>query len=341
MDGNSTQDADCRPADDVTESDGEYPSQDPNGRPFFKRRQIGAIINGPSDKPDSREPLANVVCQNIHGYVFTRLPCRIRILFPRGKPVTLSDNLETNQTIDDSVDDPWAIFDRIYCISLAVRTDRRQHAQNEFRRAGITRVEFFIVEKHPTNSEQGIFESHMACLRAGLADGARRMLVFEDDILFRRFSPVVLHDTAAFLKSNPECKIFFLGCFVNSSKKTAFRSVLRVRFRCLSHAYAVNKSFAQELAELPWRGTPFDDELRLRSEPQAFAVYPALAFQSGATTDNDRMLVVDRIRRLLGGVRVLQRWNEFSSHYLVPIVIVHVAIVLIVILGVFMLKRWR
>jgi hypothetical protein len=255
--------------------------------------------------------------------------------------VTISRDLETNQTINESVDDPWAIFDRIYCISLTERTDRRQQAQHEFRRAGLSRVQFLIVEKHPTNSEQGIFESHMACLRAGLEDGARRILVFEDDIQFSRFSSEVLQDAAVFLKSNPDCKILFLGCFVKSSKKTAFRSVLEVRFRCVAHAYAVNRSFAQELVKLPWRGIAFDDELRSMSNGQSFAVYPALAYQSGATTNNDKMLVVDRIRRLLGGVRILQRWNEFSSHYFVPIIIVHVAIVLVLILSVFMLKHWQ
>ena len=151
---------------------------------------------------------------------------------------------------DDSTN-PWLAFDRIYCISLAGRTDRREQARAEFRRVGLAdRVEFKIVDKHPTNSERGIFESHLQCLRDGLNAGAKRMVVFEDDVVFRRYSPARLRDAVKFLESSNDWRFFFFGCFVSSSRKTSNPSVLKVHYRCLAHAYAVNRIVAEELVGL-------------------------------------------------------------------------------------------
>jgi GR25 family glycosyltransferase involved in LPS biosynthesis len=294
--------------------------------------------------------------------------------------------------------DPWAAFDRIYCISLAGRNDRREQARAEFHRVGLgDRVEFKIVEKHPTNSEQGIFESHLQCLRDGLAAGAKRIVVFEDDVVFRRFSPARLQDAVKFLESTADWRFFFLGCFVSSSRKTSCASVLKVRYRCLAHAYAVNRHVAEELVGLRseiggvfstpspctqgegrgggslrvneigdlspvanshphpnpppeyrergqeiawqtisaatlWRGVPYDMLLKEKCGDGAYAIYPAIAFQSNAATDNDNLRSLDRTRRLLGGLGRLQRWNEFSHRRFVPLVVAHAIIVILLVL---------
>jgi hypothetical protein len=54
---------------------------------------------------------------------------------------------------------PWAFFDKIYCISLDEREDRRQEARKQFGNVGLAdRVEFVIVKKHPADNEQGIHD---------------------------------------------------------------------------------------------------------------------------------------------------------------------------------------
>src|SRR5512147_2256233 len=84
----------------------------------------------------------------------------------------------------------WAFFDRVYCISLDERPDRRQEAERQFRRVGLEgRVEFVVVPKDPVDPERGIHSSHMECFRRGIRAGARTMLIFEDDIVFDRFDP--------------------------------------------------------------------------------------------------------------------------------------------------------
>jgi GR25 family glycosyltransferase involved in LPS biosynthesis len=219
----------------------------------------------------------------------------------------------------------WDSFDRVYCISLTNRPDRCETALAQFRRVGLgDRVKFIFVDKHPTNSEEGIFESHMACLRAGLAAGAERILVFEDDIIFSRFSPERLGLAVQFMELKDDWRLFFFGCFVNSSRKTRFQSVVKIDYRCCAHGYVVNREFAKKLVQLPWQNIPYDDLLRSLGPEGVYAIYPAFAFQSDASSDNDKIRGVYRVRRMMGGLYWLQQWNEFSTRRFVPLVLVHV-----------------
>jgi GR25 family glycosyltransferase involved in LPS biosynthesis len=241
--------------------------------------------------------------------------------------------MDKGQKAAEPLDKAWAAFKRVYCISLKERTDRREAARREFARVGLLdRVEFVIVDRHPTDSEQGIFESHMSCVRAGLDAGAQRILIFEDDVVFRRFSPTVLARAVDFVKSNGDWGLFFFGCFVYSSKKTDFRSVLGIRYRCCAHAYVVSRGFAEKLAALSWHGVAYDDLLRSLDDGKFFTCYPSFAYQSGAPTDNDKLAKVDWWRRHLGGMRVQQRWNEFSSRRRMPLIVGHLIFALLCIL---------
>jgi GR25 family glycosyltransferase involved in LPS biosynthesis len=228
---------------------------------------------------------------------------------------------------------PWTAFDRIYCITLHDRPDRRAHAQAEFQRVGLADiVEFTVAERHPTDSEQGIFESHMRCLRAGLAADARTIVVFEDDVIFPHFAPHILNDAVAFMQSGTPWDLFFFGCFVNASRKTPHRSVIKIRYKTTAHAYVINRDFALALVEHSWQGVAYDDLIRSLATDRVFASYPAIAFQSDASTDNQKMLVADKIRRLLGGMRRLQKLNEFTHRHFIALIVIHAAIILLVIL---------
>jgi hypothetical protein len=203
----------------------------------------------------------------------------------------------------------------------------------EFERVGLAdRVEWMIVEKHPSNSEQGIYESHIACLRAGLDAGADTVLIFEDDVLLSGFSDEVLARSIAFMQSDVTWNAFFFGGWVNASRRTRTPSVVRVNYRCSAHAYVLHRRFAQRVVERPWDGQAFDDVLRAMTGEHAYAAYPLFAFQSNSPTDNDKRIWIDRMRRAIGGSRVLQRWNEFSSLYFRELVIIHVLVVLSMVL---------
>jgi glycosyl transferase, family 25 len=226
----------------------------------------------------------------------------------------------------------WDFFDRIYCISLDERPDRRREAQAQFAKVGLTgKVEFVIVKKHPHDCEQGIYESHMLCISRALQAGAEHILIFEDDIVFDRFSSRKLGDCIAFFSTHPSWHILFLGCMVKRSQATAHPSVVNVRYRSLTHAYAIHRRFARFLIRHPWRKVPFDDFLRDLKDSQTYAAYPSFAFQSDSTSDNQRYLPLDRWRRMLGGLQSLQKKNEFYHHHRRLIVGAHVLALLLVI----------
>ena len=227
----------------------------------------------------------------------------------------------------------WDYFGRIYCISLQDRKDRREQAKAQFRAVGLAdRVEFVLVKRHPVDIEQGIYESHLLCMGKGIRAGACNILIFEDDILFDRFSPRTLGDCVDFLSTNPDWKVMFLGCMVKGSEKTENRSVLRVRFMCACHAYVITRHFAQDLVKIPWKGVPFDDMLRHMKERHMYAVYPAFAFQSSASSDNEKFLPLDRFRRICGGFRRVQKMNEFYHHNKAFVISAHAVAALILIL---------
>ena len=226
----------------------------------------------------------------------------------------------------------WEYFDKIYCISLDERADRREQAKAQFRAVGLAdKVEFVVVKKHPVDCEQGIYESHLLCMEKGIRAHADTIVIFEDDIIFDRFNPDTIEKCIDFFATNTDCKIMFLGCMVKKSVKTNNRSVLKIRFRSLAHAYVLNREFAETLMKIPWQKIPFDDMLRDIKNNQMYAVYPTFAFQSNSRSDNQRYLPLDRFRRLFGGLQRLQKMNEFYHYNKTFIIGVHILLVLLLI----------
>ncbi|MEZ4525888.1 MAG: glycosyltransferase [Desulfobacterales bacterium] len=222
----------------------------------------------------------------------------------------------------------WDYFDKIYCISLTERGDRQREAKAAFEKAGLAgRVEFVIVDRHPSDCEQGIYESHMLCMEKGIRAGARCILIFEDDIVFDRFSPETLRNCVRFMKENTDWHMLFFGCMVKGSRKTPWPSVRQIRYRSLTHAYAVTREFAEKLLENPWNSIPWDDFLRDLEDEHMYAAFPCFAFQSDSRSDNERYLPLDRVRRIFGGLRRLQKQNEFFHCHKSAIIAVHIVLI--------------
>jgi GR25 family glycosyltransferase involved in LPS biosynthesis len=223
----------------------------------------------------------------------------------------------------------WTWFDKIYCISLEERPERRQEALTQFAKVGLAeRVEFRIVKRHPTDRERGCYESHLGCMARGIAAGAERMLIFEDDVLFDRFSPVTLRNCIEFLDTDPDWHMLFFGCMVKRSRRTVNPAVINIIYRSLTHAYVIRRAFAETLVRKTWHGVPYDDFLRDLRDERMYAAYPAFAFQSAAPSDNTRYLPLDKVRRLIGGLHRLQKQNEIYHRYRWWIIGAHAAAVL-------------
>lgn len=235
-----------------------------------------------------------------------------------------------------NLSDPWNFFDKIYCISLDARTDRRAQAKKQFADVGLLeRVEFVIVAKHHENRVKGIFASHMLCLKNGLAAGAQHILVFEDDILFRGFDPRSLGKACSSLDRCETWNGLFLGCITTGSRKTRTRSLVKIKYRCLAHAYALNAPFAERMVREEWRDIPFDELMR-RNNADFFAIHPMCAFQGLSGSDNETV-VIDRMRRLFGGLPFVQKVNELYQNHKALIIVLQLAVLLV--LGV-LCKMW-
>ncbi len=221
----------------------------------------------------------------------------------------------------------WDFFDRIYCISLEEREDRRQAVSAQFSKVGLKgKVEFVLVKRHPFDVEQGIYESHMTCLRKGLEVGAENIVVFEDDVLFDRFDPERLQRCTRFLSNHPDWKVLLLGALICSSRKTEEPAIRKVRYQSLAHAYALNRPYAETLAYQPWQGIVNDTLFRPLTDG-VYAVKPMFAFQGDAVTDN-KYLALDRFRRICGGFERIQKGNEFYCNHKIGIIVLHALIAL-------------
>lgn len=230
---------------------------------------------------------------------------------------------------------PWDYFDRLYCISLEGREDRRRSALEEFAKVGLAgRVEFVIGKRYPYDIMQQIYESHMLCLQKGLEAGVRNIAVFEDDVGFERFEPRRLKSCVEFLKQNPQWKVFLFGALIRASRKTGNPYVQKVRYQSLTHAYALNRDYAQALAYVPWQGIANDTLFRPLKD-DVYAAYPMFALQKDFSSDNLEYLRLERFRKLFGGLKRIQKGIEFYRRHMVSIYAVQIVFILIAVIYLF------
>lgn len=223
----------------------------------------------------------------------------------------------------------WDFFDRFYCVSLKDREDRRKSALKEFSKVGLTdKVEFELGEHHPYNMEQGVYESHMTCLRKGLEAGAHNIVIFEDDIEFDCFDSERLRSCTKFLQQHPEWKVLLLGALIRSSSETDDPCVRKVRYQSLTHAYVLNRHYAETLAYEPWQGIVNDTLFRPLTD-DVYAVYPMFAFQKYFISDNYKYPQLILIRRLLGGLKRIQKAFEFYCRHKFGIYAAHIIAILL------------
>jgi hypothetical protein len=192
----------------------------------------------------------------------------------------------------------WSFLDAVFCISLKTRDDRVAQAAEEFHRAGLCRhVLFYRPTKHPQKGIIGSWESHRAVAQAGLARGAKQVLVFEDDVLFTR--DVRRRDLDNIRRGldglPPDWMIFHLGHWPLRAWPVA-RHVLKTSSAC-AHAYIASERLMAWLDARPW-GSP-DTPMRaivgkaldaaFAALPGTYALFPMIAIQRVSASDNFNM----------------------------------------------------
>jgi len=106
---------------------------------------------------------------------------------------------------------PFDYFEEIYCINLDERTDRWQHAQQEFAKAGILdRVQRFSAIRD-VDGRVGIIKSNLAIIKMAKEKKLKNVLIFEDDVQFIVDNPQDILKNSINQIGNNKWYLFYLG----------------------------------------------------------------------------------------------------------------------------------
>ena len=109
------------------------------------------------------------------------------------------------------MNNPFDYFDEMYCINLDDRTDRWEHAQKEFEKAGIKdRVQRFSAIRE-TDGRVGIIKSNLGVVKLAKKKGLKNVLVFEDDVEFLVDNPQEVLAKSLEQVGSLDWRLFYLG----------------------------------------------------------------------------------------------------------------------------------
>lgn len=198
----------------------------------------------------------------------------------------------------------WMVYkslsiDAAYCINLPNRTDRRTAAKAEFARAGIEvamhqATRGSDLPPNPTqgslsDGQRGCIASHVDVHRRARADGARRVLVFEDDIELEPGFDERLR--AAFSRCPTDFDLFYPGaiCVRNwGGRLFPFDDlVARVHSVLGTHSYVIDVERHDFSDRLPNQPEPIDRwfDRELHSRHASYIAVPYLARQHRGISD--------------------------------------------------------
>lgn len=124
-------------------------------------------------------------------------------------------------------------IDKIYCISLKDRSDRREFLKSQFEKLD-HEIHFHIVQKNK-DPIRGCLESHLDCIKEAKELGFNNILMLEDDILINE---KILEDIKS-INIPKNFDMFYLGYHVNDGLKYG-KNILKLLSAQTTHAYIMN-----------------------------------------------------------------------------------------------------
>ena len=232
------------------------------------------------------------------------------------------------------------LFDQSYIINLQHRTDRRHQARREFRRIGITvpgeKVQFYTASRPLDKGgfmdigTRGAFESHKRILESAINDDLRNVIIFEDDICFRRVGEDFERALLAQL-ANTDWDVIFFGYIVPDEERLSGPLVRWTGDILGAHFYAVNGKFMPRMLRYL-----NECELRPRDHPEGgpmpidgaynhiryvapdinlFLAFPYLAYQRSSRTDIAKAHILDDVgwlKPVMRGARAVKHWYRME-----------------------------
>ena len=149
---------------------------------------------------------------------------------------------------------PYNFFDKIVCINLDTRNDKRKYVSDLFKKLNIP-FEFYLAKKSKYGGTYGCFDSHINIIKKAYKEGHKNILIFEDDI-----TPTYYYNNknvkkcVEFMQKNNTWEIFYLGyCAPMLYKKKWSSEIYKVFYPIkydknifignplCAHSYAVNR----------------------------------------------------------------------------------------------------
>ncbi|VVP98635.1 hypothetical protein PS918_03948 [Pseudomonas fluorescens] len=177
--------------------------------------------------------------------------------------------------------------DRVFCISLSEREDRRALFQRTVAPLISNPIEFFIAQRS-SDPVQGCYESHQALVKMALAEHWQRILIFEDDAKPYRFCAMQVRWVNRFIRGK-KFQTLHLGYSMGRTWLTWFPFIARGKIVAL-HAYIISREGCQVLAETSYSGTPVDVVFKQRIKQHC--VFPMLFRQHAAAVAGSNILSV-------------------------------------------------
>lgn len=159
----------------------------------------------------------------------------------------------------------YEFFDKIVCINLSTRPDKKSHVERVFKEIAIPNVSYYIAHPHPKGGRYGCFQSHIDVIDSAYREGCSNVLIFEDDIRpSTSYSKNHLGNAIDFLSSYPNVDILQLGHFpiqdnngllypyIKANSIPHFDNIVEFAGTG-AHAYCVTRSGMQKILQSPWR----------------------------------------------------------------------------------------
>lgn len=96
----------------------------------------------------------------------------------------------------------YDFFDRVICINLMSRTDKKKKVSEVFSSLNIP-AQFYQAQPHPQGGMYGCFHSHIDVIQTAFRDGVQNLLVFEDDVVpSHAYSPTLMEKATSFINDS-------------------------------------------------------------------------------------------------------------------------------------------
>jgi len=195
---------------------------------------------------------------------------------------------------------PFDFFKEIWCINLDHRTDRWEHAQQEFEKVGIlNRVQRFSAIRH-NEGIIGLTKSNCELLKYARNKKLENILILEDDIKFIMENNPIENLDLAIKQIKTPWQLFYLGANTHTKLTKISPNLIFLTNAYATHSVAYHKSvydnfinFAENLKTVKKETDKMDVWLahNIQAKQIALMVNPILTTQINSYSDIEKMVV--------------------------------------------------